>query len=60
MVANIAMLGFFTGQTDVITAEAMKKAILGSVPKGTGELNTNAFELGFQYQPEETAVAAGA
>lgn len=59
MVANIAMLGFFTAQTDVISAEAMKKAILASVPKGTGELNTNAFERGFQYQPEKEAVAAG-
>ncbi len=59
MVANIAMLGFFAGQSSVISAEAMKKAILASVPKGTGELNTNAFEQGFQYQPEEMAVAAG-
>jgi 2-oxoglutarate ferredoxin oxidoreductase subunit gamma len=59
MVANIAMLGFCAAQSDVISAEAMKQAILASVPKGTGELNTNAFERGFKHQPEEMAVAAG-
>ena len=59
MVANIAMLGFLAAQSDVVSAEAMKKAILASVPKGTGELNTNAFEQGFQYQPQEAAVGAG-
>jgi 2-oxoglutarate ferredoxin oxidoreductase subunit gamma len=60
MVANIAMLGFFTAQTDIVSAEAMKKSILASVPKGTGELNTNAFEKGFNYQGEDVAVAVGA
>jgi len=60
MVANIAMLGFFAGQTDVISAEAMKKAVLSSVPKGTGELNLNAFERGFQHQPADTPAGVGA
>jgi hypothetical protein len=27
----------------------MKKAILSSVPKGTEELNTNAFQKGYDY-----------
>jgi 2-oxoglutarate ferredoxin oxidoreductase subunit gamma len=60
MVANIAMLGFFTAQTDVVSAEAMKQAIVSSVPKGTGELNTSAFEKGFHYQPDDVAAAVGA
>jgi len=60
MVANIVMLGFFTAQTGIISAEAMKKAVVSSVPKGTGELNTNAFERGFQHQPAEPKVGAGA
>jgi 2-oxoglutarate ferredoxin oxidoreductase subunit gamma len=46
-VANVAMLGFFTAATKVISAEAMKKSILASVPKGTEELNMNAFEQGY-------------
>jgi 2-oxoglutarate ferredoxin oxidoreductase subunit gamma len=60
MVANITMLGFFTAQTGLVSPEAMKKAILSAVPKGTGELNTNAFERGFQHQPAEVKLGAGA
>ena len=59
MGANIVMLGFFTAQTKLVSAEAMKKAILSAVPKGTGELNTEAFERGFAHQPVDAAVAAG-
>ncbi len=57
MVANIVMLGFFTAQTGVVDKEAMLKAVVSSVPKGTGELNTNAFERGFAHEAAE--VAAG-
>jgi len=48
-VANAAMLGFLTAATDVISADAMKKSILASVPKGTEELNLNAFEQGYAH-----------
>jgi 2-oxoglutarate ferredoxin oxidoreductase subunit gamma len=60
MVANITMLGFFTSQTGIISAEAMKKGVFSSVPKGTGELNLNAFEKGFEHQSAEIKVGAGA
>ena len=46
-VANVVMLGFFTAATEVISVDAMKKSILSSVPKGTEELNMNAFEQGY-------------
>jgi len=46
-VANVAMLGFFTAATDVISVESMRKSILSSVPKGTEELNMSAFEQGY-------------
>jgi 2-oxoglutarate ferredoxin oxidoreductase subunit gamma len=46
-VANVAMLGFFTATTGLISMEAMKKSVLASVPKGTEELNMNAFEQGY-------------
>jgi 2-oxoglutarate ferredoxin oxidoreductase subunit gamma len=52
IVANIVMLGFFTAVTNVVSYDAMKNAILSSVPKGTEKLNEGAFEKGFQYQRE--------
>jgi len=48
-VANVVMLGFFTAVTDVVSIEAMKRAISASVPKGTEELNAKAFERGYAY-----------
>jgi 2-oxoglutarate ferredoxin oxidoreductase subunit gamma len=52
MVANIVMLGFLTSVTGVVQRESLKKAVLSSVPKGTEELNTKAFEEGYQYGQE--------
>ena len=52
MVANIVMLGFLAAVTDVVKYESLKKAVLASVPKGTEELNTQAFEKGYQYGQE--------
>ena len=52
MVANIVMLGFLAAVTDVAKYESLKKAVLASVPKGTEELNTQAFEKGYQYGQE--------
>ncbi|OQY23850.1 MAG: pyruvate ferredoxin oxidoreductase [Anaerolineaceae bacterium 4572_32.1] len=52
IVANVVMLGFVAAVTDIATPEAVKKAVLDSVPKGTEELNTRAFETGFDYGQE--------
>jgi 2-oxoglutarate ferredoxin oxidoreductase subunit gamma len=49
VVANIIMLGFLTAVSDLVSYESLKKSVLASVPKGTGELNTKAFELGYSY-----------
>jgi 2-oxoglutarate ferredoxin oxidoreductase subunit gamma len=49
IVANVVMLGFVAAMTDMVSPEAMKKAVLDSVPKGTEELNTRAFETGFEH-----------
>ena len=46
IVANIVMLGALVGYTHVVSEEALKKAILDSVPKGMEALNTKAMELG--------------
>jgi len=48
IVANIIMLGSLIAATRVVTPEALEKAILASVPKGTEELNLNAMRLGFE------------
>lgn len=49
MVANIVMLGYLCAVTAVAEYESLKKAVLSSVPKGTEELNTEAFDRGYQY-----------
>ena len=58
-VANVVMLGFITAVTKVISVEAMKKAVLESVPKGTEELNMKAFDRGYSYGLEKLKTAEG-
>ncbi len=48
IVANIVMLGAFTALTDAASKEAMRRAVLDSVPEGTEELNEKAFERGYE------------
>ncbi|UCB43860.1 MAG: 2-oxoacid:acceptor oxidoreductase family protein [Dehalococcoidales bacterium] len=48
-ITNVVMLGFLTAVTDMLSADAVKKSILASVPEGTGDLNLSAFEKGFEY-----------
>lgn len=52
IVANVVMLGFVAVIADVVSPEAMRKAVLDSVPKGTEELNSRAFEAGSEYGRE--------
>lgn len=49
IVANIAMLGFLTGATGVVSRGAMEEAIRSTVPEKTIPLNMNAFNAGFEY-----------
>ena len=49
MMANIIMLGFITAITGVVTKNAALESVTGSVPKGTEEANTRAFEKGFDF-----------
>jgi len=49
IVANVVMLGFVVATTEITSPEAMKQAVLASVPKGTEELNKRAFDAGFEY-----------
>jgi 2-oxoglutarate ferredoxin oxidoreductase subunit gamma len=50
MAANIVMLGFMAGQTNVLPRKVMEEAIKTSVPPASIELNMKAFDMGFKYK----------
>ena len=52
VVANIVLLGFLAAVSDYVSAEALRKSVLATVPKGTGEFNMKAFEAGYKYGQE--------
>jgi len=54
VVANIIVLGFWAAKSDIVSCEALKKAILDSIPEGTESLNMKAFDLGYKYGVEHT------
>jgi 2-oxoglutarate ferredoxin oxidoreductase subunit gamma len=54
---NIVMVGFFTAVTQLLEADAVRKAVADSVPSSFRELNLNAFDKGYEYG--KTALAAG-
>ena len=47
MVANIVALGAINATLNLVSKEAMEKAVLNRVPKGTEELNKKALEFGY-------------
>ena len=47
MVANIVSLGVIAGLSKVVSREAIERAVLARVPRGTEELNRRALEAGF-------------
>jgi len=49
VVANIIVLGFLAATSNIVSDEALKKAILDSVPPGTGDFNMKAFDMGYNY-----------
>jgi 2-oxoglutarate ferredoxin oxidoreductase subunit gamma len=52
IVANIVMLGFVAANTDVVSVDGIREAVLSSIPKGTEELNTQALERGYEYEKQ--------
>lgn len=49
MMANVVMLGFFSAVTGVVSVDAMRRTVAGSVPKATIDLNLSAFNKGLDY-----------
>ena len=60
VVANIILLGFLAAVSTYVSVEALRKSVLASVPKGTGEFNMKAFELGYKYGLEHGKRSDGA
>jgi 2-oxoglutarate ferredoxin oxidoreductase subunit gamma len=60
IVQNIVMMGFFTGATEFVDREAMRRAVADSVPPGTEELNLRAFDAGLEYFDTEYGTSAKA
>jgi 2-oxoglutarate ferredoxin oxidoreductase subunit gamma len=48
IVANIIALGAIIGLSGVVSKEAMEKALMARVPKGTEDLNLRALAAGFE------------
>jgi 2-oxoglutarate ferredoxin oxidoreductase subunit gamma len=57
MVLNIVMVGFFAAVTQLLEADAVRKAVADSVPGSFRELNLKAFDKGYEYG--RAALAAG-
>ena len=49
MMANIIMVGFCVSVTKIISKDAALDSVTKSVPKGTEEVNTKAFNKGYDY-----------
>ncbi len=57
VVANIIVLGFLAAKSNIVSYEALKASILDSIPQGTEDFNTKAFELGYNYGVEHGSKA---
>jgi 2-oxoglutarate ferredoxin oxidoreductase subunit gamma len=57
MVLNIVMVGFFAAVTQLLEADAVRKAVADSVPSSFRDLNLKAFDKGYEYG--KAALAAG-
>ena len=49
VMANVVMLGFVAAVTRVVGCDAMKEALLQSIPPGTEKMNLAAFQAGFDH-----------
>jgi 2-oxoglutarate ferredoxin oxidoreductase subunit gamma len=49
MVANIVMLGCLAALDASVSADALRRAVRDSVPKGTEDMNLQAFERGYAH-----------
>jgi 2-oxoglutarate ferredoxin oxidoreductase subunit gamma len=60
IVANIVALGVLAAATDAVPLDALERAVLARVPKGTEELNGAALRRGYDVGRQAAAVQAPA
>ena len=60
VVTNIVALGILTKISGIASEEAVRKAVLARVPKGTEEINTKAFDAGLEKGAELLKSSKGA
>ena len=49
IVGNMVMMGFMTAVTGLISKDVVENSILENVPKGTGKVNVEGFQIGYDY-----------
>ncbi|HOL71333.1 MAG TPA: 2-oxoacid:acceptor oxidoreductase family protein [Bryobacteraceae bacterium] len=49
MVLNVVMVGFFAAVTGLVSPDALRRAVVDSVPPATRDLNLRAFDKGYEY-----------
>lgn len=59
IVANIVMLGALAAGCDTVPKDALKQAVLSSVPPATKELNEKAFEAGYSHVKKAVGTTKG-
>jgi 2-oxoglutarate ferredoxin oxidoreductase subunit gamma len=59
MVLNSVMVGFFTAVTQLLSKDAVSKAVSDSVPSSFRDLNLKAFEKGFAYGLSHSEAVVG-
>lgn len=52
LVQNIVMVGAFAGIVDLMSFDAVEKAVRDSIPRGTEELNMKALQRGYTFARE--------
>lgn len=56
IVANVVMLGFLTAVAQIVSAQAVKEALVSSLPAGSSQLNLKAFEAGYAWGQQKQRV----
>ncbi len=57
--ANTVALGVLVGLTNLVSHEAIEKAVIARAPKGTAEMNRKALEAGFAAAAQAGATSPG-
>jgi len=54
LVQNIVMVGFIAATSNVLSADAVRRSVRDSVPRGTEDINLRAFQTGYEYAQQNS------